>query len=198
MKNDPGHSSISFNKKKLRKAVQDRRDGLSLIERKKRSKIIAEKFFLTEDYRNSNNILLYYPFRSEIDTTMIIGKALRDGKKVILPRVGEEGLDLFFIANISDQLEKGSYGIMEPIPESCSGAKITDIDLIIVPGVSFDKKLNRLGYGGGFYDRLLQKISKKVKRISLSFELQVTENIPVSEHDAGIDLLITESNIYYH
>ncbi len=197
MKNDPGHGSISFDKKKLRETVQDRRDSLALIERKKRSKIIAEKFFLTEDYRNSNSILLYYPFRSEIDTTIIIKKALGDGKKVILPRVGEEGLDLFFISNISDQLEKGSYDIMEPIPESCFRAKITDIDLIIVPGVSFDKKLNRLGYGGGFYDRLLQILSKKVKRISLSFELQITENIPVSEHDAGIDLLITESNIYY-
>ncbi len=197
MKNDSGPGSISFNKKKLRETIQDRRDSLAPIERKKRSKIIAEKFFLTENYRNSNNILLYYPFRSEIDTTIIIKKALRDGKKVILPRVGEKGLELFFIANISGQLEKGSYDIMEPIPESCSRAKITDIDLIIVPGVSFDRKLNRLGYGGGFYDRLLQKINRKVKKISLSFELQITENIPVFEHDARVDLLITESDIYY-
>ena len=97
-------------------------------------------------------LLLYYPFRSEIDTTIVIKRALADGKKVILPRVGAGGLDLFFINDISLQLKKGSYDIMEPIPGSCSTAKITDIDLIIVPGVSFDKNLNRLGYGGGFYD----------------------------------------------
>ena len=112
MKNNPVDTdcltrsdSISFNKKKLRKIIQAKRDSLAIIYRKKRSKIIAEKFFLTEDYRNSNNIFLYYPFRSEIDTTIIIKKALKDGKKVILPRVGEKGLELFFIANIADQLD---------------------------------------------------------------------------------------------
>ncbi len=196
MKNDPG-SSTELNKKKLRDQVRAKRDALAPIERKKRSEIIVRKFFLIEDYRKSTNILLYYPFRSEIDTTIIIKRALRDGKKVILPRVGTRGLELFFIDDISLQLEKGSYGIMEPIPGSCGIAKTADIDLVIVPGVSFDKKLNRLGYGGGFYDRLLQKINRKVHKISLCFEMQISEKIPISEHDIKVDLLITESNTYY-
>lgn len=197
MKDNPDRDSIGLQKKRLREIVQDKRDKLTLIDRKKGSKIIAKKFFLTENYRNSNNILLYYPFRSEIDTSIIIKKALIDGKKVILPRVGTKGLELFFICDISLQLEKSSYDIMEPSPESCRRAKITDIDLIVVPGISFDKKLNRLGYGGGFYDKLLQKIDRRVKKISLSFEIQIIEKIPVSEHDIKVDLLITESNTYY-
>lgn len=187
--------SISI-KKDSEKKFRVEETILRKLKEKKRSKIIAEKFFLTESYINSNNLLLYYPFRSEIDTTTIIKKALMDGKKVILPRVGDKDLELFFIDNISNQLEKSSYDIMEPIPDSCYRAKTTDIDLIVVPGVSFDKKLNRLGYGCGFYDKLFQKISRKVRKISLSFEIQIIEKIPISEHDTKVDLLITESNIY--
>lgn len=197
MRNDPGIVSFASSKKKLRKQIQAERDALVPAERKKRSKIIAGKFFLTENYRNSKSLLLYYPFRSEIDTTIIIKRALGDGKKVILPRVGPGGLELFFIGDLSIQLEKGSYGIMEPVPGSCITAKLTDIDLIVVPGVGFDKNLNRLGYGGGFYDRLLQKITTEVKKISLCFEMQISEKIPVSEHDIKVDLLITESNTYH-
>ena len=196
MKNDPCIGSFVSSKKKLRKQIQTERDALSPAERKKRSEIIAEKFFLTENYRDSNSLLLYYPFRSEIDTTIIIKRALGDGKKVILPRVGPGGLELFFVGDLSVQLEKGSYDIMEPVPGACSTAKITDIDIIVVPGVSFDKNLNRLGYGGGFYDRLLQKITREVKKIALCFEMQVSEKIPVSEHDIKVDILITESNTY--
>lgn len=196
MKNNPDQEEISLLKSRIRTRVQNKRDTLTPAEKAGKSKKIAGYFFSTDLFSTASNILLYYPFRSEIDTTIIINKTLRLGKKVILPRVYSERLKLFLVHDISRQLEKGSYGIMEPVTGQCRPAEYRDVDLAIIPGVAFDRNLNRLGYGGGFYDRLLKKIPSTVKRISLAFDLQVMDEIPVSGHDIKIDLLITESGIW--
>lgn len=180
----------------LRKLIQDKRNAIPAEERINKSRKAAEKFFLTKDYMEATNILLYFPFRSEIDTTIIIRKALQDYKKIILPCVWHKNLDLYFIENYEHQLKKGAYGIMEPVPELCKPAEISDIDLAIVPGICFDKNLNRLGYGGGFYDKLLPLLNNNVKKIALCFEMQMLPEIPVLSHDIKIDEIITESNIY--
>lgn len=86
---------------------------------------------------------------------------------------------------------------MEPTASLCRPAKISDIDLAVVPGVGFDKNLNRLGYGGGFYDKLLLNIPDTVKKIALCFDIQVVDRIPVSKNDIKVDLLITNTRIYY-
>lgn len=197
MSNNNKLKQTGFFKKKLRKKIQNKRNSLPVLDRKKRSKIIAEKFFSTVYYNDSNNILIYYPFRSEIDVTIIIRQALKNKKNIILPGVYNRKLKLFYINNLKKQLEMGAYGIMEPITGLCRAAKISDIDLVIVPGLVFDKNLNRLGYGGGFYDRLLPLIPAGVKKIAPCFDIQVVESIPVSEHDIKVDLLITDTNIYH-
>ena len=183
-------------KQNLRKLIQDKRNAIPAEERNNKSRKAAEKFFFTKDYVEAVNILLYFPFRSEIDTTIIIRKALRDRKKIILPRVWHKNLDLYYIENYEHQLKKGSYGIMEPVPELCKPAEISEIDLAIVPGVCFDKNFNRLGYGGGFYDKLLPLLNNNVKKIALCFEMQMLPEIPISNYDIKVDELITESNIY--
>jgi len=197
MKNDNESVRNNLLKKELRRKIQNKRNNLPIWDRKKRSKIIAEKFVNTAYYINSNNILIYYPFRSEIEVTIIIRQALKNKKNIILPRVHDRKLKLFYIDNLKKQLEIGAYGIMEPTPGLCRAAKISGIDLVIVPGLVFDKNLNRLGYGGGFYDRLLPLIPVGVKKIALCFDIQVVDSIPVSEHDIKVDLLITDTNIYH-
>jgi 5-formyltetrahydrofolate cyclo-ligase len=191
-----GNIKTLEHKHNLRKLIQDKRNAIPAEERINKSRKAAEKFFLTKDYMEATNILLYFPFRSEIDTTIIIKKALQDCKKIILPRVLDKNLDLYFIENYEHQLKKGSYGIMEPVPELCKPAEISDIDLAIVPGVCFDKNFNRLGYGGGFYDKLLPLLNNNVKKIALCFEMQVLPEIPISDYDIKVDKIITESNIY--
>jgi 5-formyltetrahydrofolate cyclo-ligase len=191
-----GNIKILEQKHNLRKLIQDKRNTIPAEERINKSRKAAEKFFLTKDYVEATNILLYFPFRSEIDTTIIIKKALQDCKKIILPRVSDKNLDLYFIENYEYQLKKGSYGIMEPVPELCEPAEISDIDLAIVPGVCFDKNFNRLGYGGGFYDRMLALLNNNVKKIALCFEMQMLPEIPTSNYDIKVDEIITESNIY--
>ena len=204
MKNNTESDSINTEpnkiicyKKKLRKKIQNRRDCISPEDRKKKSKIIAEKFYNTAYYLSSGSILIYYPFKSEIDTTIIIRQALADNKNIILPRVEDNELKLFYVDSLPIQLEKGNYDIMEPIPNLCRMAKISEIELAVVPGVGFDKNLNRLGYGSGFYDKLLSLIPETAKKIALCFDIQIVNNIPVLEHDIKIDLLITESKTYH-
>jgi 5,10-methenyltetrahydrofolate synthetase len=183
-------------KQNLRKLIQDKRDAVPVEERTYKSRKIAESFFLTRDYIEAKSILLYFPFRSEIDTTIIIKKALQERKKIMLPRIRDKKLDLYFIENYEHQLKKGSYDIMEPVPELCKPARISDIDLVVVPGVCFDRNFNRLGYGGGFYDKLLPLLDNSIKKIALCFEIQILAEIPTSDHDAKVDEIITESNIY--
>lgn len=197
MKSNQKSRIIVLFKRKLRKEIREKRDSISIKDRKKRSKIIAEKFFDTVFYNYSNNILVYYPFGSEIDTTIIIRQALENNKRIILPKVYSRELKLYYVNKLSEQLERGKYGILEPISSFCRPAEIKDIDLAVVPGLGFDKDLNRLGYGKGFFDRLLTLIPEEVKKIALCFDVQVVESIPVSEYDIKIDFLITESKTYH-
>ena len=84
---------------------------------------------------------------------------------------------------------------MEPIPSKCTIASYKNIDIILVPGVGFDRNFNRLGYGGGFYDKLLEGLPVKTPRIALAFNIQLIENIPVMAHDLKMDIIITEKEI---
>ncbi|OFW61331.1 MAG: 5-formyltetrahydrofolate cyclo-ligase, partial [Actinobacteria bacterium RBG_19FT_COMBO_36_27] len=136
------------------------------------------------------------PFRSEVNTTIIIREALKSKKNIILPRVYNNKLELYFVTDLSIQLKNGVYNIMEPVTELCKPAKISDIDVVVVPGVSFDKKFNRLGYGGGYYDKILSHIPEKIKKIALCFDIQIVDALPVSEHDIKVDTIITETKIY--
>lgn len=197
MKSNNELKKFELLKKATRKIILDKRDSLPVQYRKKISKIITGKFLDTVYYANSNNILIYYPFGSEVDATLIIKKALKDKKSIILPHVHNHRLKLFYVNNLEKQLEKGSYGIMEPTAILCRPAKISDIDLVVVPGLGFDKNLNRLGYGGGFYDKLLLHIPEGVKKIALCFDIQIVDRIPMSENDIRVDLLITDTKIYY-
>ncbi len=180
-------------KQKLRAIIQKKRKNLSARERQKKSRAAAERFFRCPHYKNASAILAYYPFRSEIDTTMVIQKALSDHKKIMLPKVHQNKLQLFYTLDLKTQLQKGTYGIMEPVQKKCVPAKIEDIDLVLVPGVAFDRNLNRLGYGGGFYDRLLARLSPEVKKIVLCFHIQLVPQVPTLDHDIKVDMIITES-----
>lgn len=196
MKNENRLKRIESLKKNIRKKIQKKRDSLLSGYRDESSYLIAEKFLNTDYYIDSENISIYYPFRTEVDTTIIIKQALKDKKKIILPRVFNNKLNLFFVNDLSNQLEKGSYGIMEPVSSICAPARISDIELIVLPGVGFDKNFHRLGQGYGYYDKILKHIPEEVKKIALCFDIQMVNNIPVLNHDIEVDVIITESNIY--
>jgi 5-formyltetrahydrofolate cyclo-ligase len=183
-------------KQAIRQTIQEKRDLIPSEERKIKTQEISKRFYSLKEYRDAKNILIYYPFRSEVDTTVIIKRIIADGKKVILPRVSGKALELFYIKDIKKDLKPGAYGIMEPDRGLCVPAKYTEPDLVVVPGVGFDRHKDRLGYGGGFYDRLLPKLSKNIQKIALCFQVQIVDLLPSFAHDIRVDKVISENESF--
>ena len=158
---------LNFEKKIIREKIQKDRNSLSPEDHAVKSRLIAEKLINSEEYLKAKTIFIFYPFRSEVDTTIIIKDALVKGKKVILPKIIEGEMRTFFISDPDKDLEKGSFGIPEPKVSGCSEAKSDEIDLAIIPGICFDLSFNRIGYGGGFYDKISLKLKKNIKKLHL-------------------------------
>ncbi len=134
----------------------------------------------------------YYPVNYEIDDLEILDFFFKSGSMISLPKIKKKSQMEFYKWDKNDPLLINKYGI--PEPESTN--KVYP-DILFVPLVAFDKELNRLGYGGGFYDRYIQKISKikKIVKVGLAFSFQKLKTIPVSKHDKKLDIIITEKDI---
>jgi len=180
-------------KEKLRKQIKEKRGRQSKEENRKKSKEIKERLFNLKEYRIARTVLFYVSYDGEVFTHDIIKEAL-DDKRVVVPISDKEdcSLNLSILENWND-LEEGSYGILEPRKDCIKEISIDEIDLIIVPGVAFDLNGNRLGHGKGYYDRLLEKTN--AISIGLAFEFQIVKNIPTEINDKPVDLIITENRI---
>lgn len=147
-------------------------------------------------WRSSRVLLGYASFRQEVDTFPLLAEALAEGKELVLPRVDPRArrLNLLRVRDLAADLEPGYQGIPEPRPGRCAPADPGAIDLVLVPGLVFDRRGFRLGYGGGYYDRLLPSLSGAL-RVGLAFSLQVVDELPVLAHDLPVDVLVTEEGI---
>ena len=179
-------------KKEVRRYIKEQRDAATDEQVAQNSEKIAEAVAKLPQYGQAACVYAYIDYNHEVMTDSIIFKALEDGKRVAVPRV--EGKDLVFCyLDGLDDLESGYFGIREP-KKSCKVANEKDA-LFIMPGVAFDKTHHRVGYGGGFYDRYLEKPNTHYK-VELAFDFQVLEAVPYEPHDILIDLLVTESTSY--
>lgn len=179
-----------MNKKDVRVLIRSRREALASDFIVKASKIIFEKLKNEKDFIEAKNILSYMDFKNEVKTDEVNAFIEKSGKNLILPRVINKE-KMIAIKN-SGEFFKSSFGNMEPLGDEYSG----EIDLIIVPGVAFDKYANRIGFGKGYYDRFFN-IYPNAKRIGIAFEVQVVdEKIETDIFDKKIDILITEENTY--
>lgn len=166
-------------KKKLRIKAKNIRSNLAMD---KISKKLSELIKQNDLYKNAKNVMIFYPKEQEVDLRIL----LNDNKNFYLPRVNGDNLEICPY-NIGDKLEQSDLGIMEPISASIN---INIIDLIILPALMADKEGYRLGYGGGYYDRLLKKINKNCKTITpLPTEL-ITDKLPHESHDINTDVII--------
>jgi 5-formyltetrahydrofolate cyclo-ligase len=163
-------------------------------ERRQRSRIIHKKLFLNEDFLNSRCVMLYVSKGTrEVETGPIIKKALKMGKKVVLPVTMARDRDIkpVYLRDIKG-LKKGLYGIYEPQgPLNRKSAAIKDIDLVIVPGVAFDKSNNRIGHGQGYYDNFLRRLPEGRSKIGLGFRFQLLDKIPATKRDIPLTSVIT-------
>ncbi|WP_291647574.1 5-formyltetrahydrofolate cyclo-ligase [Clostridium sp.] len=182
-------------KKVLRNKILEIRDSLDNEEKQLMDNKIFNELINTELYKKAVNIFIYISFSNEINTIDIIEKAFKDKKNVFIPKVYKA--DKFMRAiklNSFNELKKNSMGILEPIDDSNFIEK-ENIDLIIVPGVVFDNECNRIGYGGGYYDRYLSDIKSKRNKIALAYDLQIVNKIESESHDIKVDYIITNSQI---
>lgn len=184
-----------MDKREMRKIIINSRDQLDAECRRSKDEKIFQSFINSTFYKNSKVIFTFVSFGSEVDTKNMIDQAIKDGKEVCVPRVisKDKGFCVYRIHGLED-LETGFYNILEP-KTYCKMVDIQTIDLVIMPGVAFDSRGGRIGYGGGFYDRFLKDMNQQVKKIALAYELQLQPFIPMFEHDVRIDGLISERRI---
>jgi len=160
-------------------------------EKKRRDTAIIKKLFHLAEFRKAGTILFYLPIHGEVDLKPLFSQFMLN-KKFILPRVKDEKtLHLYHIHNLSET-EEGSYKILEP-KLHLQRAAASDVDLVLVPGIAFAQNGHRIGYGKGFYDRLLKKI--KGPKIGIAYDFQMVENIPAEKHDTPMDIIVTETNV---
>jgi len=181
-------------KRLIRKEVISRRDALSLSDRKAKDESIRRRLLALPEFIKARTILFYASFRSEVDTTELLQNSILNNKTVVLPRVDMQNssLKLYEIRAIED-LVPGCYGILEPLVNDNNRVHDAGIDLMIIPGVAFDEQCNRLGYGKGYYDRLLSH--KNALAVGLAYEEQIVAHIPADAHDIKMDKIITDKRV---
>ena len=182
-------------KQSLRKSILTLRDGLPLDVKSGLDAAIMARILLLPQYQEAQTLLGYMNFGSEFACENWAIQVLKDGKKLALPRVNRHTntLDLYFVDDLETQLEPGLWGIREPMVERCERLKaINEVEFALLPGIAFTRKGARLGYGGGFYDKLLSGSPYPVLAVA-AYGLQVVEEIPQEETDVGVDWIITES-----
>lgn len=174
----------------LRKSVLQKTKKIPAAARHVRSRRILEKLSRKTIFKKSEHVALYFGITPEVETKFFLREVLKD-KKVYLPRVGpKKSLVLCRVRSLFGDLKKNAYNIMEP-KAFCEKRSASQMDLIIVPGVVFDKKGGRLGRGGGYYDRLLKK-TKRVPAIGLCFREQLVKKVPMKAHDVRVGRVITD------
>jgi 5-formyltetrahydrofolate cyclo-ligase len=180
-------------KRSLRLQVLRARDALPADLRMAASKLIAATLSARSDFTAARVVLLTLPFGSEWDTRLLLSSALSQGKTVAVPRVNQERrmLETFAVCDAVREVGPGYRGIPEPIAD-CPPVPLASIDWVLVPGVAFDAEGRRIGYGGGYYDRLLPLLGERAARIAGAFELQIVASVPAAPHDATVDAIVTE------
>jgi 5-formyltetrahydrofolate cyclo-ligase len=197
-----GQKADGEEKALLRKLILEKRRALSDHERGAKSISIQERLLGLEEFNQGGVVHIFLSFKGEVMTDGIVRKALTLGKRVVVPVVANEaeGLILSELKKYPEEVEPGTLGIPEPKKEHIRRVEIGIIDLFVLPGVAFDTEGNRLGYGRGYYDRILGRTAPvqaigQVPLVALAFELQLVDCIPSSVHDVRVHKIVTEDRV---
>lgn len=193
------NQSIVMTKQELRNRYLQRRNDLSVRERKEKSIQVLQNLKKLSEFQKAEEVLIYLNYRSEVETLPFVEELLQQKeKRVFVPKVC--GMDIRFFEIISmDDVESGYQGILEP-KEGMIEFSVQKPDgkncIMVLPGSVFDRKCNRMGYGKGFYDRFM-KLVPQMYGAGLAFDCQVAPAIPIQAHDYRMNALITESGCYF-
>ena len=175
-----------MDKKALRQEIRHRKQAMTPEQIEKASACLAQQFFQTDAYRQAETLYGYLPYNQEVRTVPILEQAIRDGKRVAVPKVCGDRMDFIYISDMS-AVEIGYCGIPEPVADGPVGDDPTA--LVLMPGLAFDKNGNRMGYGGGFYDKFLAQ-EPDHPTVALCYAFQMVDSIPTDSYDIPVDLVL--------
>jgi 5-formyltetrahydrofolate cyclo-ligase len=192
-------------KSEIRSKLLAVRNNMSAEEKSLSDIKLQNMLYSTMNYQDSNNLFCFVSFKSETDTHEIIRHSLAEGKKVYIPRVEPQGMEFYHIQNL-DGLIPSKFGVPEPKQDKStvfSAENITNnnkesviMNLMLLPGLAFDYKGNRIGYGAGYYDKYLQSHKPTgFYKAALAYDFQVIDKIDAEEHDIRVDMIITPTRI---
>lgn len=163
------------------------------------SRQIMKRFMELPEYQAAETVLFYVDVRAEVRTRNDLENALQTNKRIVVPYCVDGELELFHLEDI-DELEIGMYRILEPKSElrelDTKRVDVTDLDLIMVPGVAFDPSGGRTGHGKGYYDKLLEHARPETPLVGVAFDCQIFADIPMQDHDIYMDKVVTQTATY--
>ena len=190
-------AQITVEKANLRRYIQRLRDRQSIGEVQQKSEDITDQVLLLHEYVRARGIACYVSKDTEVDTRVLIRHSLDHGKRVIIPVVKKGEMDLFFseIKDLGKELMPGTFGILEPKPEFVRETSLDIVDLMFVPGIAWDRDGYRLGWGRGYFDRVIKRLPPHVRSVGLAFNLQLINRVPRDQFDLPVDMVVTESRV---
>ena len=175
-----------MDKTELRREIRARKRAMTEEEIETRSAKLAQLFFASEAYQNAKTIYGYLPYNQEVRTVPMLERALKDGKKVAVPKVYGDEMKFLYLDDLT-AVAKGYAGIPEPIADEPVAQDKTA--LVLMPGLAFDPQGHRIGYGGGFYDKFLAA-EPNHPTLALCYEFQMLPNLDVEDHDIPVDTVL--------
>jgi 5-formyltetrahydrofolate cyclo-ligase len=186
------HGSL---KQAIRKSTLSLREQLLADTRAAHSAAITERLLQLPEYRQAGAVLGYMNFGAEFESSLWVERALAEGKRLALPKVNRHTnhLDLYWVDDLENQLAPGLWGIREPVVERCERLNNPDeVEFALLPGVTFTRDGARLGYGGGFYDKLLAGMAQRPILVAAAFALQIVDALPQEATDIKVEWIVTE------
>ena len=175
-----------MDKLQLRRAIRERKRAMTEEEIVSRSEKLMELFLASDAYKNANTIYGYLPYNQEARTVPMLEQALKDGKKVAVPKCYGDQMEFIYLEDLT-KVEKGYANIPEPIADEPIARDATA--LVLMPGLAFDPQGHRIGYGGGFYDKYLSA-EPGHPTLALCYEFQMLPHLETEEHDIPVDTVI--------
>ena len=175
-----------MDKKELRRSIREQKRAMTIEEIEQRSARLGQLFAASEAYKNAKTIYGYLPYNQEVRTVPMLEQALKDGKRVAVPKCYGDEMKFIFMDDLS-RVEKGYANIPEPIADG----PIADDEtaLVLMPGLAFDPQGHRIGYGGGFYDKFLSR-EPNHPTLALCYDFQMLPVLETEEHDIPVDYVL--------
>lgn len=186
-----------MNKSQLRLQLQKKLRSIPEQEKAKKSRLACKKLISTEEFQRSSVIMLFLSLPTEVDTSDAVLYAWQMGKIVVMPKISWQQRHM--IPVVITSLEKGfttEFGVLRN-PVTGTPMPFSEIDMVVAPGLGFDRKSNRLGRGGSYYDRFFKNQDLNAIRCGLAFDEQVVDDVPITDSDMPVNMLVTDKEIFY-